>query len=273
MEARADNSEAVDSLVAIEPGRASVPILLGAVEAALRSGLPGLRVRVPLDPGDSRHEALQALCGGDPRVTVAAPGEAAPEAEIAFALPARARPQPRTLPAIAGIVRDEGLASVEVPVPGRYVSLGRLGGQGRLRARAGGTGTKVLRPAEVGLRSTSSGGEAGAPPKGSLAAERAEHLRHRARAATMRARLDRNGHRLSRERLQTRHERARLRLAEHRLADTGAGEWVRWRSRAVARRAATAPGAARSGASSIRSFARRARRFALDRWRSRGGEA
>ena len=273
MEARAEGSGAARSLVVIEPGRAPVPILLGAVEAALRSGLAGLRVHLPVDPSDPRHDALQALCGGDPRVTVAAPGEPAPEAQITFELPARARPQSRTLPAISATLRDERLAAVEVPVPGRYGSLGRIAGHRRLRARAGGSGTKVLRPAEVGLRSVASRGGPGPPPKGSLAAERAEHLRHRARSATMRARLDRNGHRLSRERLQTRHERARLRLAEQRLAATGRGEWVRWRSRAVVRRAGGAPGLVRSGVNSVRSFARRARRFALDRWRSRGSDA
>jgi hypothetical protein len=81
--------------------------------------------------------------------------------------------------------------------------------------------------------------------------------------------VDRHAHRLSRERLQTRHERARRALDERRLGATGAGEWIRWRSRAVGRRAAALPGLAASAARSASSFTRRARRFAAARWRSR----
>lgn len=88
----------------------------------------------------------------------------------------------------------------------------------------------------------------------------------------MRARMDRNAHRLARERLQTRHERTRLYLAEQRLGESGAGEWIRWRSRAVGRRAAALPGVANAGVSKARVFGRRARRFATDRWRSRSSD-
>jgi hypothetical protein len=244
-------------------------VLVEAVDAALRSALPGLRVRVPLAAGDPRREAVAALVAADSRVEVAEPGSPAPAAAIVFELPARARPQPRTLPAIAAVMRGRGVGSVDVPVPGRYPALGPLGSAGRLRARGTGSGSVTLRPADVGLRSTATRGRPGPSPKGTLAAERAEHLRHRARSATMRARMDRNAHRLSRERLQTRHERARLRLAEQRVARTGRGEWVRWRARRVGRRIAGAPGAIRSGTGFIRVFFRRARRFAADRWRSR----
>jgi hypothetical protein len=262
--ADANSSASEGANVTIVPGRSPASEILGAIDSVLRSGLPGLSVRVPLTQGDSRREALAALCEAEPRVMI---GEARlGPALLEIEMPARARPAPRTLGAIAAVLRDKGLAAVEVAVPGRY---GALGARGRLRATVSGSGKRTLRAAEVGLRSTSSRGALGPPAKGDLAAERAEHLRHRARSATMRARMDSNAHRLSRERLQTRHERARLRLAERRLGESGAGEWLRWRSRNVARRAAGLPGAVRSASSSARAFARRARRYAVDRRRSR----
>lgn len=257
--------------VEIVAGRAPIATLIGAVDAALASEFAGLGVRVALAHGDPRLETVEQLCGADSRVAIVAPGTPASDAEIVFTMPARARPDVRTLPRIAALVRSENLGSVEVSLPGRFGP--SVGTRGKLRATASGSGTKRLRAAEVGLRSTTSRREPEPPPQGTLAAERAEHLRHRARSATMRARMDRNAHRLSRERLQMRHERARLRLAEQRLGETGTGEWVRWCSRAVGRRAAAVPAAAASLGRSARAFARRARRFALDRWRSRGSEA
>lgn len=266
MQATPEDPTQPTGIVVIEPGRAPADVVLGAVDAALRSDFPGLAVWIDLSPDDPRSDSLQALCGSDARVVI---GAEAPSARIAFEMPARARPEPRTLAAIAAQLDEGGAGSVEVAMPGRWAGLAALGGHGKLRARGSGSGTRTLRPATVGLRSTASRGETGLPPKGDLASERAEHLRHRARSATMRARTDRNAHRLSRERLQTRHERARLRLAEQRLGATGAGEWVRWRSRNVARRAAGLPAAAASVTRSARSFVRRARRYAVDRVRSR----
>jgi len=266
MEAKQEDPTQPTAIVEIEPGRAPTGVVLGAVDAALRSDLPGLAVWIDLSPDDPRSDPLQVLCGSDARVVI---GAEAPSARIVFEMPARARPEPRTLAAIAALLDDGGEGSIEVAMPGRWPGLAGLGGHGKLRARGTGSGTRTVRPATVGLRSTVSHSEAGPPPNGDLASERAEHLRHRARSATMRARMDRNAHRLSRERLQTRHERARLRLAEQRLGATGAGEWVRWRSRNVARRAAGLPAAASSATRSARSFVRRARRYAVDRVRSR----
>jgi hypothetical protein len=232
----------------------------------LHSDFPGLAVQIDLPPGDERAVSLQALCGADARVTI---GTDAPRADVVFEMPARARPEPATLAAVAALLGDGEAGSVDVAVPGRYPALAGVGGHGKLRGRGTGSGQRTVRAAEVGLRSTASRGAPGPPAPGDLASERAEHLRHRARSATMRARMDRNAHRLSRERLQTRHERARLRLAEQRLGATGTGEWVRWRSRNVARRAAGLPAVASSAAGSVRTFVRRARRYAVDRRRSR----
>jgi hypothetical protein len=266
MEAKQEQPDRPSTLVVIEPGRAPTAVVLGALDSALHSGLPGLAAHVDLAPGDPRADALQALCGADARVTL---GDGPPDADLVITMPARARPAPRTLPALAAMVGDGGIGAVEVAVPGRWPALAGLGGHGKIRAHGPGTGTRTVRAADVGLRSISSRGAAGPPPKGDLASERAEHLRQRARSATMRARMDRNAHRLSRERLQTRHERARLRLAEQRMAATGTGEWVRWRSRNVARRLAGLPAGARSATGAVRVFARRARRYAADRRRSR----
>jgi len=262
-------SSGPSALVVVDPGRAPAAIVAGAVDGALGSSLSAVAVRVPLERADPRRPALEALCGADERVLLAEPQAAAPAAEIVFEIPAGARPGPRTLAEIANVLRDRGLESVEVPVPGRYAALSGLSRQGTLRARASGSGSERLRPATVGLRSISSRVEPGPPPTGTLAHERAEHLRHRARSATMRARVDRHAHRLSRERLQTRHERTRRGLAERKLGSTGAGEWIGWRSRAVARRAAALPEIAASAGRSASGYGRRVKRFLIDRRRSR----
>lgn len=266
MEAQSHSAGPASAAVVIDPGRAPADVVLGAVDAALRSDRDGVAVCVAIGDDDPRAGVLRALCAADARVEV---GPGAPQAGLVFEMPARARPGPRTLSALAEALRDGDLGSVEVPLPGRYPALAGLGSRRKLRARGAGSGTKTLRAAEVGLRSHAVRTAPPPPPKGDLATERAEHLRHRARSATMRARMDRHAHRLSRERLQTRHERARLRHAEQRLAATGPGQWVRWRARNVARRASGIPGAASSALGSARSFARRARRYAVDRRRSR----
>lgn len=264
----ADLDTEAQVLVEIDPARARVEEIMGAVEAALRSDLSLAGVRIALDPSDPRGQVLEQLCGADPRVTVGTPTAAAAE-DVVVTMPPSARPDPGTLPALVTLLRGQGLAAVEVPVPGRRERFARLARRGRLRASADGSGTRSLAPAEVGLRSTASRRQPGPPAKTALAHERAEHLRHRARSATMRARMDRNAQRLYRERLQMRHERSRLRLAEQRLASTGRGEWLRWRARGAARRARAVPAAVRSALASIRVFVRRGRRFALRRLRRR----
>src|SRR5688500_1197720 len=259
-----ETTEGPAVVVEIHPGRASAETVIGAVDAALASELAGIGVRVPLDERDSRHETFAHLCGGDPRVEIA-PAHAPPAAsEVVCTMPAHARPAPRTLPALVTMAREQGLASVDAPVPPR------LGRGGRLRVTAGGSGTRRVRAAVVGLRWPRSRGVPGPPPPGDLATERAEHLRRRARSSTMRARLDRIQHRLARERLQMRHARAWSRLAEEHLGRTGPAEWIKWRGRVVGRRVAALPGIAFSATRTARAFGRRARRFATDRMRSRG---
>lgn len=257
-------------LVVVEPARASVATLLEAVDAALQADLPGLGVRVPLAPGDARRATLEPLCEADGRIALD-PGDPS-AADVVVEMPPRARPQPRTIPSLVNLLRDEHLGRIDVTVPGRLPGLARFGisGTGRMRVVATGTGSgsRRLRPGEVGLRSTASPGMPGPPPKGTLEHERAEHLRHRARSATMRARMDRNSQRLYRERLQSRHDRTRHRLAEQRLAGTSRGEWIRWRLRNLGRRLGAIPRVASSGLSSVRVFLRRARRAVGERRRA-----
>ncbi len=253
-------------IVEIEARRAPLATVLGAVDAALASGIANLRVGVPLDSDDPRRAGLERLCAGDERVSFPAPGADAPETGVWVSMPAVARPESRTLPALLGLIDAGGLALVEVRVPGRLGPT--LSAVGTLRVAANGSGTRRVRAAEVGLRSTFSRDTPGPPPIAGMSAERAEHLRHRARSSTMRARMDANHHRLSRERLQTRHERSRLLLAERRLGRSGPIEWMRWRGRSFGRRIAALPGLLNSAFSAVRTTGRRARRFMTDRRRS-----
>lgn len=252
-------------VVEIDPLRASVSEVVGAVDAALASDLSAVRLRVALAADDPRRAAVAELCRADERVEVVAPGSPPREADLRFELPASARPQPHTLPLVAAAVRGGGLATVEVPVPGRLAAR-RIG---MLRAHGGGAGARRLKAAEVGLGSVASRRDPSPRPEADLAAERAEHLRQRARSATLRARLDRNRHRLAREELQVHHERARLALAEERLGRESGGEWLRWRGRQAARRIAATPRLAGSAYVGTRAFARRGRRFLINRARQR----
>ena len=131
MEAEAETQ--VAAVVEIVPGRAPVDVVLGAIDAALRSGIAGLVVGVALPADDERRAPLEQVTAADARVTIAAPGTSRPAADLVFVMPARARPDPRTLGRVAAIVRERGLESVDVPVPGRYPALARLGLRGRLR--------------------------------------------------------------------------------------------------------------------------------------------
>ena len=60
------------------PGRAPVDVVVGAVDAALRSGLAGLVVGVALPADDERRAPLERLTAADARVTIAAPGTSRP---------------------------------------------------------------------------------------------------------------------------------------------------------------------------------------------------
>jgi len=241
----------------IDPGRGSVETLVGAIDAALGSGLPDLLVSVQIPAADRRRAALEALIAEDHRVEFGDALTVVPA--VTLRMPARARPQPRTLEQVVATLNGERLARVVVPLAGRPGA--------KLVAEGMGSGTRKLKPGPLGLQTTSARRAGAPPPQGSLAAERAEHLRHRARGATMRARADRSQNRLSRERLQVRHERARLRAAEERLGATGAPEWVRWRSRAALRRVAAVPSRAAALGNQARAYGKRARRYASDRFR------
>jgi len=105
------------------------------------------------------------------------------------------------------------------------------------------------------------------PPAVDLAHERAEHLRHRARAATNQARSDRQAQRAVRERLRANNERVRAGRLEARLARVSPSYWTRWRAKWVARRARAVPGQVGGSFGRGRQLAYRYRQGALARVR------
>jgi hypothetical protein len=247
--------------------------VLGAVDAALAAVGSQDVVRLAIPEAHAARATIAELCESDPRVELMAGGEVQGPAGTLIELPVSARPEPRTLRAMVERVEAEGLACLEVVVPSRSRLLDRTATLLSLGKRAyaigTGSGKRRIPGAEVGMGSRRASRSPKPPPKGELAHERAEHLRHRARSATYRARADRNMQRLARERLQTRHDRARVRLLEERLAAASPREWAGWRARQLAGLLAAIPRAIASAFKAVRTQLRRARRFAVDRWRSR----
>src|SRR5436190_9116303 len=228
---QASDAMAVEVVVGREP----VEEVLGAVDAALAAGIPGVSVAVRLPASHPGRAALADLCATDPRLTLASEGDGAPAAGTRVRMPASARPGELALARIRDLMDDEGLGEVDVVLPSRSrvaerLRLAGLPGGPRLVATGSGSGRRRMRGPAVGVGSSRVRRELPARPLGTLAHERAEHLRHRARSATYRAQYDRQTQRLARERMQNRHERARLQLAQIRLAGASPGEWVAWRA-------------------------------------------
>jgi hypothetical protein len=105
------------------------------------------------------------------------------------------------------------------------------------------------------------------PPAADLAHERAEHLRHRARAATNQARSHRQAQRAVRERLRASNERLRAERLEARLARVSPSYWARWRAKRAVLRARTVPGQVGGALGRGRKLAYRYRQGALARVR------
>ncbi|GEM_PF-4524329 len=252
----------VDIPLGGEPAAAA----LGAVMAALGGDFGELRVRLLVPVDHPERDLLAELCAADPRVSVEAPGPP-PPARVRITLPPRARPGRRTLAALVSAVSGDGASAVVVPVPGR---LGRSAGL--VRAETGGDGgARRLRAREVDLGSTSHPLADPPPPQGSLGAERAEHLRYRARSATARSRVERGNQRLARERMRIQHEKARALLLERRIAACGPRYVIWFWLRRLARSARAAALKPVQLLKQARSLVRRLRRRAVDRvrrWRS-----
>jgi hypothetical protein len=264
----------VPIVVELDAGREPADRVLAALDAALASDAREVVVELRLSDGNPDRATIAELCSADERVSVLEPGApepAPPPASIRIAMPLSARPSVHTLTAIRERMAADGVGKLEVPLPGS--GIGRLARAvvplgPRLRASGPGSGSGRVRASAVALGSRRAPSEAPSP-KGSLAHERAEHLRHRARSATLRAQRDRHTQRLARERTEVEHQRARVRMLERRLAATGPGAWVAWRARQAARVAAAVPRRVVRLAKTARWLVRRARRLTIDRARRR----
>lgn len=267
-------------LVDIPAGGASAAELIGAVDAALGGDLPAVRVRVLIAPDDPARATLAALTEADRRVSLTVPGAAAEQpAALRFVLPPAARPAAHALPALAEILAAGDAAAVEVAVPrlpgplgGRLAAAARLPGARRLRGeRSGGQGRTVRVTARsVGLGSFGAP-FSGPPPQRDLAAERVEHLRHRARSATLRARFERDSQRLTREAMRAEHERVRALVMERRLAATSPWRRIAWMVRVAGRTVVAAGRRIWWWGVVVRALAARAVRLARVRLRERPG--
>jgi len=272
--------DAATLLVEVPASDAPAGEILGAVDAALAGDVGDVRVRIVIPAGDAPPAVLESLCEADPRIELAAPGTAVPPGSVRVVMPPSARPAAHTLGALAELLDGGDAAAVEAAVPGRAGILARIAlparvpGTPRVRIErpGGGARTVAVAASSIGL-----GGKrspyTGPPPAGGMAAERAEHLRHRARSATIRARFDRDAQRLTREAMWAEHERARVRLLERRLGSTSVPRWIAWRAGAGAR--GVYEGARRVwwALRAARSLTRRAWRYARDRVRQRRSPA
>ena len=265
-----------DVLVAIDAAGAAAADVLISVDSALGARPRGVRVVVLLASGAPGRVELDDLLGPDARVTLAVTGDATGPAGEALVveLPAGVELERETLEAIERELSGGGELTVAVPRhPARLSGVdpvARRAARRRIRARAGGGGAKTIGVHRLGKAGGGLAGEPGTLALSDLAGERGEHLRNRARSATYRSRYDAVAQVLARDRLRTRHERARVTLFEQRLAEVSPKAWAAWRSRQARDAAAVVPGAVRSGSRSVKQQGRRVRRFAIDKARSRG---
>ena len=253
MEATPEDPTQPTGIVVIEPGRAPADVVLGAVDAALRSDFPGLAVWFDLSPDDPRSDSLQALCGSDARVVDRSRGAIGADRR------SRCRPVPAPSPGPWPRSRRSSMrgerGSVEVAMPGRW-----------RRPRCARRTRQAPRP---GKRAPVPGRLRPADRRPALHrfARRAGPARRRATSRTSApstcatARARRRCAPVWTATL-TASRASGCRPATNAPAcaspssvsgATGAGEWVRWRSRNVGRRAAGLPAAAASATRSARS--------------------
>jgi len=255
---------AVPIVVELKATREPADRVLEALDAALASDAPVVaHLRVP--DGHPDRPALEELCAADERVSLLEPDEPEPATAagaIRISMPLAARPSVHTFSVIRERMAADALRTLDVRVP-RLIPLGPA-----LRAVGAGSGSARVRASAVALGSRRAPSEA-PPPAGTMAHERAEHLRHRARSATLRAQRDRHTQRLARERVEIEHQGTRVKMLERRAASAGPGAWVAWRGRQVTRAAKSVPWMAMRGGRITRSFARRARKHTIDRVRDR----
>lgn len=264
------------TVIDVPAGDAAAEQVVAALDAALAAAPAAIAVRLLLAGEHPGRAGLAELCAADPRLELAAPGAEPGPCELHVVVPPAVRLGGRSLEAIAELLADGSAAAVEVAVPRRPGRLGRsfiaarLPGTPRVRAERPGASGPTVRPGAHELWLGSARAPVTEPPPlTSLAHERAEHLRHRARSATLRARLDRNAQRLTRERMRYQHERARASLLDRRLAEVSTRHRLGRLGRRVTRPVLAAPQRLGSLAGTGRRFVRRAWRFVRDRRRQR----
>ena len=240
---------------------------LEAVDAVLSGRFTDLEVRLQVPEGSQDRQALEEALADEPRASVAA-GAGVCESPHQVTMPLEAVPDERTFERVHAMVWEKGIGALRLRVPRRAGRGGRVAGAlgrgttlevvatgplararriashygGEERAilrdlfgerRIGGSGVRVGRR---GAREGTGRDEGDIAPEADLARERAEHLRHRARAATNQARADRQAQRVVRERMKARQETARADRLQAQLARVSPRHLVVWRSRRAGRR-------------------------------------
>ena len=108
-------------VVELEANREPAERVLGALDAALASDAPGVIVELRLPATHPDRAAIAELCAADPRVSLLEPGATEPQpapGAIRVSMPLSARPSVHTLTAIRERMAADGVATLEVPVPG-----------------------------------------------------------------------------------------------------------------------------------------------------------
>jgi hypothetical protein len=258
-------------IVELTVGRESADDVLGAIDAALAAGTD-VSVTVSIPAGHPARAAVAELCEGDPRVSIGANSSSTGGFQVR--MPATARPAETSLDRIRALLAADGVGELDIVVPGRSLLAERLRMAGlpggpRMVVTGPGKGRRRVRGPAVGVGSSRFRRQLEGRSKGALAEERAEHLRHRARSATYRAQFDRQTQRLARERMQVRHERARLQLAQRRVAAASPVRWLVWRVSQLRAVLFAVPRLVMTATRTIRAQLRRVRRLIVTRGRER----
>lgn len=246
------NSPSRPFVVEVPAGEADADMILDTVDAILIAHSHGIELWVKVHPEHPDRARIGAACEADPRIQVV-PADfegTPPQDALVISVPAGVRTGEHSLEALARLVAETG-GPLEATVPDGYGRFERYDWAARLphrrvvRAGLNGAEGRARRVSGIRLGIFRRGRRrAQLPPMGGLSHERSEHLRHRARLNTNAARVARGQQQLALERVELRHEVARLGLAERRLGATGPLRWIEWRGHQVARVASIAGTAA-----------------------------
>ena len=228
----------VEVLVAREPAED----VLHTVDAILMARSHGNQLWVKVAPDHPERAVIAAACEADPRIQVVSTDfePEPPRDGLMISVPAGVHTGEHSLDSLAALVTEKG-SPLEATVPDGFGRFERFRWAARLphrrvvRASIDRTSEGAHRVSGVELGITRGGRRGQLPPMGGLSHERSEHLRHRARLNTNAARVARGQQRLALERVELRHEVARVGLAERRLGVTGPLRWIEWRSHQAAR--------------------------------------